>query len=349
MAELKRQRQEAQKVAALERREAQERQRAEAAQRRKEKLEADQEQRRDEKKPKDSEEAAAKAKRKVEKLRKQLEREERRAAKAEARASKQKLKVDADGGFKQKGPPGGAHGQATDSILANPGQPPAHSANETDVKIEPMADTKAAIHDFAVSTSPGQAQEPVNIVPDPLTPTSQPPALDEVPDTSASTLEDNGPQSEVGHPTILDHVERGEDSLSMIDKASLDSSVSMSDSSSDLASTESADITSSSGSSSSDSISEDDGPDQASSRRNGPEKVPPPPRAKPKQICRDFLRHGRCKRGDNCRFLHELPEKGSHSNRKKEGRKAVGRAARVGLYQRVCLIPVVFQFDMTSS
>ncbi len=353
MAELKRQRQEAQKVASLERREAQERQRAEAAQKRKEKSEAEQEQRRDEKKPKDSEEAAAKAKRKVEKLRKQLEREERRAAKAEARASKQKLKVDADEGFKHKGPPGGAQGQATDSILAIPGQPPVHSANEPNVKIEPMADTKAAIHDFALGPSPGQAQEPVNIVPDPLTPTSQPAAFDEVPDTSASTLEDNGAQSEVGHPTILDRVKRGEDSPSMIEKASLDSSVSMSDSSSDLASTEAADITSSSGSSSSDSISEDDGPDQASSRRNGPEKIPPPPRAKPKQICRDFLRHGRCKRGDNCRFRHELPEKGSHSNRKKEGRRAEGRAegraGRVGLYQRVCLIPVVFQFDMTSS
>ena len=345
MAELKRQRQEAQKVASLERREAQERQKAEAAQRRKEKLEADQEQRRDERKPKDSEEAAAKAKRKVEKLRKQLEREERRVAKAEARASKQKLRVDADEGLKQEGPPGGAQGHATGSILANPGQPPAHSANETNVKIEPVADTKAAIHDFVISTSPGQAQEPVNIVPDPLTPTSQPPALDEVPDTSASTLEDNGAQSEVGHPTILDRVKGGDDSLSMIDKASLDSSISMSDSSS-IASTESADITSSSGSSSSDAISEDDGPDQASSRRNGPEKVPPPPRAKPKQICRDFLRHGRCKRGDNCRFLHELPEKGSHSNRKREGRRAEGRAegrvGRVGLYQRVCLIRVIF-------
>ncbi len=348
MAELKRQRQEAQKVASLERREAQERQRAEVAQRQKEKSEADQEQRREEKKPKDSEEAAAKAKRKVEKLRKQLEREERRVAKAEARASKQKLKVDADEGFKKNVPPEGAQGPA-DSVLVNPGQPPAHLANETNVKVESLAGTKAAIHDFAPSTSPGQAQEIVHIVPDPLTPTSQPPAVDEVPDTSPSAPEENGAQSEVGHPTVLDRVERDERSASIIDKASLDSSVSMSDSSSDLASTESADITSSSGSSSSDSISEDDGPDQASSRKNGLEKVPPPPRAKPKQICRDFLRHGRCKRGENCRFLHELPEKGSHSNRKKEERRAEGRAGRVGLHQRVSLIPVTSQSDMTSS
>ena len=346
MAELKRQRQEAQKAASLERREAQERQRAEVAQKRKEKSEADQEHRRDEKKPKDSEEAAAKAKRKVEKLRKQLEREERRAAKAEARASKQKLKVDADEGFKQKGPPEATQGQAMDSILATPGQPPAHSVNETNVKIEPMADTKAAIPDFALSEPPGQVQEPVNIVPDPLTPTSQPPTLDEVPDTSASTFEDNGAGSEVGNPTIPDRVqpaEPGADTSSMLEKASFDSSVSMSDSSSDLASTESSDMTSSSGSSSSDSMSEDDGPDQVSSRRNGPEKVPPPPRVKAKQICRDFLRQGRCKRGDNCRFLHELPEKGSRSNRKKEGRRRAERTAeRVGLYQRVCLIPEGF-------
>ena len=349
MAELKRQRQEAQKVASLERREAQEKQRAEAARRQKEKSEADQERRRDEKKPKDSEEAAVKAKRKVEKLRKQLEREERRAAKAEARASKQKLKANADEGLIEKGPLGGAQGQATDSVLDNPGQPPGHFASEINVKAEPMAETKAAIHDFALSTSPSQAEETVHIVPDPLTPTSQPPALDEVPDTTPPTLEENGAQSEVSHPTILNRVQCDEVSASMNDKASLDSSVSMSDSSSDLASSESADITSSSGSSSSDSISEDDGPDLASSRRNGPEKVPPPPRVKSKQICRDFLRHGRCKRGDNCRFLHELPEKGSHSNRKKEERRAEGRAGRVGLHQRVSLIPVAFQFDMASS
>ena len=342
MAELKRQRQEAQKAASLERRQAQERQRAEAAQKRKGKSEADQEQRRDERKPKDSEEAAAKAKRKVEKLRKQLEREERRAAKAEARASKQKLKVDVDEGFKQKGPLEGARGQATDSILASPGQPSAHSANENNVKMEPTADTKAAISNFALSEPPGQAQEPVSIVPDPLTPTSQPPALDEVPDTSASTHEGSGAQAEVGAPKSLDR-DKHEDSPTMIDKASLDSSVSMSDSSSDLASTESSDVTSSSSSSSSDSNSEDDSPDQASSRKNGPEKVPPPPRVKPNSICRDFLKHGRCKRGNNCRFRHELPEKGSHSNRKKEGpRRAERTAARVGLYQRVCLIPVAF-------
>ena len=342
MAELKRQRQEAQKAASLERRQVQEEQRAEAAQKRKERSEADQEQRQDEKKPKDSEEAAAKAKRKVEKLRKQLEREERRAARAEARASKQKRKVDGDEGFEQKGPPEGAQGQATDSILASPGQPSAHSANENNVKIEPMADTKAAMPDFAVSETPGQAQEPINIVPDPLTPTSQPPAPDEVPDPSASTLEDNGAQSKVCDPMNLDSAKHDE-SPSKIDKTSLDSSVSMSDSSSDLASTESSDVTSSSGSTSSDSNSEDDGPDQASSRRNGPEKVPAPPRVKPNSICRDFLKYGRCKRGNNCRFRHELPEKGSHSNRKKEGpRRAERTAARVGLYQRVCLILVGF-------
>lgn len=342
MAELKRQRQEAQRIASLERREAQERQRAEAAQREKEKSEADQDQRRDGKKPKDSEEAAAKAKRKVEKLRKQLEREERRAAKAEARASKQKLRVDADEGSTKEELPGVAQGQATNPMLADPGQPPVQSGNETDVTMEPMAEIKAPFHDVALDTSLGQAQETVHIVPDPLTPTSQPPALDEVPDTALSTLEDKSVQSEVSHPTNLNRVEGGEHSPSMVHKASLDSSASMSDSSSDITSTDSADITSSSGSSSSVSTSEDGGPDQASSRRDGPEKVAPPPRAKPRQICRDFLRHGRCKRGGGCKFLHELPEKGSHSNRKKEGQKAEGRVARVGLHQRVCLIPVAF-------
>ncbi|KAL4872192.1 hypothetical protein BDV12DRAFT_162460 [Aspergillus spectabilis] len=73
------------------------------------------------------------------------------------------------------------------------------------------------------------------------------------------------------------------------------------------------DWTSSSGSdlSSSDSDeSEDESPpEQATSRREGPERVPPPTRDEKKRVCRHFARNGRCPRGKTCKFLHEKPER----------------------------------------
>ncbi|KAI9876525.1 MAG: hypothetical protein M1830_006309 [Pleopsidium flavum] len=55
----------------------------------------------------------------------------------------------------------------------------------------------------------------------------------------------------------------------------------------------------------------EDTPDEAPSKRSGPERVPPPKREKPKSICRQFLKTGHCRRGERCKFLHELPERGS--------------------------------------
>lgn len=78
------------------------------------------------------------------------------------------------------------------------------------------------------------------------------------------------------------------------------------------------DWTSSSGSDSSDSEESDDedadgddsAPEETTSRREGPEKVPPPPRTNvKKRVCRHFARNGRCLRGNSCNFLHELPER----------------------------------------
>lgn len=78
------------------------------------------------------------------------------------------------------------------------------------------------------------------------------------------------------------------------------------------------DWTSSSGSDLSDSEESDDedvdgddsAPEELTSRREGPERVPPPPRTDvKKRVCRHFARNGRCLRGDSCNFLHELPER----------------------------------------
>ena len=66
----------------------------------------------------------------------------------------------------------------------------------------------------------------------------------------------------------------------------------------------------SSSESDSDHDSDDDAPEEMTSRREGPERVPPPPRENvKKRVCRHFARNGRCLRGDKCNFLHELPER----------------------------------------
>lgn len=98
------------------------------------------------------------------------------------------------------------------------------------------------------------------------------------------------------------------------------------------------DWTSSSGSESeSESDSDDDAaPEEASSRRQGPERVPPPPREGKKIRCRHFARSGQCNRGDSCQFSHEVPERGPKTKAKTVEKKEKGRK---GLLQAVSVTP----------
>uniref|UniRef100_A0A093V105 Reticulocyte-binding protein 2 like a n=1 Tax=Talaromyces marneffei PM1 TaxID=1077442 RepID=A0A093V105_TALMA len=59
--------------------------------------------------------------------------------------------------------------------------------------------------------------------------------------------------------------------------------------------------------SSEDEDSDDDVPEEMSSQRQGPERVPAPPREQTKRSkpCRDFQRRGKCPRGSHCRYSHE--------------------------------------------
>ncbi|KAJ5180430.1 hypothetical protein N7492_003640 [Penicillium capsulatum] len=87
---------------------------------------------------------------------------------------------------------------------------------------------------------------------------------------------------------------------------------------------ESSDWTSSSGSDSdSDSDSEGSAPEEVSSRREGPERVPPPPREGKKPLCRHFARNGRCNRGNQCKFSHEGAERTKAKVPEKKGRKGL--------------------------
>ena len=91
---------------------------------------------------------------------------------------------------------------------------------------------------------------------------------------------------------------------------------------------EAAEISSSS-ESDGDNDSDDSAPEEITSRRDGPERVPPPPRENiKKRVCRHFARNGRCLRGDKCNFLHELPER-------KANTKPAPQKGRQGLLQMV--------------
>ncbi|KAJ5577833.1 uncharacterized protein N7459_006797 [Penicillium hispanicum] len=96
----------------------------------------------------------------------------------------------------------------------------------------------------------------------------------------------------------------------------------------------SSDWTSSSGSNSgSDSDSDvgsgsddDSAPEEVSSRRQGPERVPPPPREGKKPVCRHYARNGHCNREAQCKFSHDVAERGVKA-------KPVEKKGRKGLFQ----------------
>ncbi len=120
--------------------------------------------------------------------------------------------------------------------------------------------------------------------------------------------------------------------------------------------------TSSSGSSSpseseidspSDSDSDSDSaPEEITSKRTAPDRVPPPPRIDPsksthslddskpartRNLCRNLLRTGRCQFGHRCRYSHELSEERKVQDQgQKQGhdkRTAKTKTGRKGLYQ----------------
>lgn len=253
-----------------------------------------------------SEDAAGKSKRKVEKLRKRLEKEERRIAKAEANASK--VRVERSTEASQADLPALGNGKKKRKRSLSGG-----SGN---VSIEDTNLMKPEFHEAA------------STVPDPLTPTSEPAVAEEERYSLPKALNAGG--------RVISSTRQEEDEASFPDSSRFvhNSSISASDASSNSSSMNSEDDTSSSGSSS-DRDSDYGAPDETLTKRGVPERVAPPKRLKPKQMCRAFLHRGICKRGSHCKYLHELPERGARGVVIQEGKRAEGSKGRVGLYQRV--------------
>ena len=304
--------------------------------------------------------AALKARLRVEKLRRRLEKEEKRVAKAEAKASRSNA-----GGSMPKGSseldqsPNKKKRKRTDSLGSSDSrdrnlrhtmsnrtatesiQHLDSSALQTNVENPVPEESKIAINttDPPLSTSkqaPDTAQNP-------LTPTSQPsvPDIDQ-PAPPLTLTDDHHPAAAAPEDTALPKNPNVEGSN---DPDNDSSDLSLSESSSDLSSdsdSDSDDSTSSSGSSS--SSESDAAPESHPIKDQNPPRVPAPRRIKAKtsnrDICRQFLKNGRCPRGEKCHYRHELPEKGNLSKvERKAARESKGaggkKERRKGLYQRV--------------
>lgn len=143
-------------------------------------------------------------------------------------------------------------------------------------------------------------------------PTSSVQAGNGTKDRPQSIVEPLTPTSQAGSP---------DGSVARREKSN-ESDMSLSDSTSDVSITDSDDPTSSSGTSSPGEGSDSESPEQLPMKRSQAQRVPPPKRPRPRQICRTFQRKGSCKFGAKCRDIHERPDKSSNSS------KAKGQAQR---------------------
>lgn len=158
-----------------------------------------------------------------------------------------------------------------------------------------------------------------------------------VPDERVDGTTDQEPQS---HPNGVPESVRAELPAERQVAGELDqgnASGSATPSSSDAS--EASDWTSSSGSdnsSGSDASDSDSAPpEETTTRREGPERVPPLPREEKKRLCRHFVNRGRCLRGDKCKFSHELPDRKNH-----QPKPAEEKVERKGLLHMVSIFSV---------
>ncbi|EER28616.1 Zinc finger CCCH type domain containing protein [Coccidioides posadasii C735 delta SOWgp] len=235
----------------------------------------------------DPADAAEKAKLKAEKLRRKLIKEEKRVARAEAAAAKARraaeaLASEADGGTAEMDDPSPgavvvAHrgdSQGRDS-MGPEGVPLTYGP------ASPSRETK----DDIIEDQSGQAFE---------TELSQQ-HRDEV-GSSEITAETPGVNGD-RHANLAERQAKA-------DECAEDLSSDISSETSDTS-----DETTSSGSdSSSDEGDDGSAPEEMTTKRERPDRVPPPPR-KSRNLCHQFVKTGKCRRGENCRYVHEVSDK----------------------------------------
>ncbi|KAJ5952378.1 Zinc finger CCCH-type [Penicillium vulpinum] len=262
-----------------------------------------------------------------EKIRRNLEREEKRIQKAMAETEAARLRMEAlqkealslSADFDQDEDTG---------ITPRPGHPaldpviktepePANAVPEPAIKTEP----EDAIPEPVIQTEPETAVPAATIHTEPLGPIPEP-AQSAVPASHTTEAQrDLGLLPESYNPEdTLETQQHTDHELDDIDLASDHEA-------SDWTSSGASDLDSDSDSDS------DDSPEQATSRRTGPERVPPPPREGKKTVCRYFARNGHCNRGEQCKFLHENDSERTSKAKAKPTEKKEKEPKRKGLYQ----------------
>jgi len=287
---------------------------------------------------------ATKAQSKLEKLRRRLEKEEKRIAKAQAKASKTdrsaavSAEVSMSSNTREEQKPnshtevvnGIKYNDPTESLVASSEKGPEMLQDS----IGPSAEQDTVnLKEGGTLEAPGSSDITTAEAitgPNPLTPTSQPSISDPDPAVVPNHLSIGDPEQSAEPVEAVLHQSVPSEDVETEEESSLSTSTDLSNMSS---SSGDEDDTSSSGGSS----SSDDAPETVTSKRTAPDKVPPPKRGKPKpkEICRAFLKSGRCFRGENCKFRHELPELGKQSKADKQMKANEPKKERKGLYQRV--------------
>ena len=305
--------------------------------------------------------AAEKAKRKFEKLRRRLEREHRRIAKVEAQMSRlerataandhQTLKEAASLNTADKE-------DSEDTSRDADGQKEHSSEIKLEEEVSPAFDEQKSPKEALEITEkapPPVAESPEEMTKlevqalevskktfDPLTPTSQP-SIHEISlhdaDNSTvlvaaeapSTIPDVPDQSNLQlHDFVMSSCgEVGPSSLRRQSESTASPSMTLTDASDDEST--------SSGTSSSTSSSSTDS-EHLPTKRTEFERVPRPKRTNVRTMCRNFVQHGHCKKGDACRFNHRFSDRGRQgrlANRRRGQAIPAGRKQRIGLYQRV--------------
>ncbi|KGO63832.1 Zinc finger, CCCH-type [Penicillium italicum] len=264
-----------------------------------------------------------------EKIRRNLEREEKRIQKAMAETEAARLRMEA---LQKEALSLNADSQDEDTGIT-PGHSHAAPAPAPVIKTEPAT----AVPD----PEPALKIEPENAIPDPATTTE--------PETTAAEAtiksEPHGPSPELAQSAVLAshavEVQREPEVLPESDNIEhtiktehpTDHGLDAMELASDHGASDWTSSSASGSDSDSDSGSDDSAPEQATSRRTGPERVPPPPREGKKTVCRYFARNGHCNRGDQCKFLHENDSERTSKVKTKPAEKKEKETKRKGLFQ----------------
>ena len=286
-----------------------------------------------------------------EKIRRNLEREEKRIQKAMAETEAARLRMEAlqrealSLNAKDTGTTPWRQGLApapiikTEPASAMPDSEPALNTEPEDAVQEPAIKTEPedAVQEPAIKIEPEDTVQEPAIMTEPedtvLEATVNAERHGSVPEPTQSAVPASHATEAQGDPEVLPEYSTVEHTIKT--EHPTDHGLDGMDLASDHGASDWTSSSASGSDSDSDSGSDDSAPEQATSRRTGPERVPPPPREGKKSVCRYFARNGHCNRGDQCKFLHENDSERTSKAKAKPNEKKEKETKRKGLYQAV--------------